>query len=252
MDDLQPHIKLKKVDKICFLSGNPDRVSFIAKYLQGSEKVAEYRGLIAYKGKTQKKQIPVTVLTTGMGTGSSSIVLEEAHRAGGKIFIRIGSTGSLQSGDKIGTIYIPHGAIRDEGTSSQFMPIEFPATANPNLYQALCNSAKNQGISYKGGIVWTTDIYYQPDLNRFREWAKYGATCVEMESSVLFTFGSVKGNEVQVATILTSDGNLEDGNNIYVGNIEENYAQFQQGVENTIKCAIGAIDSEISQLILNY
>ena len=89
--NLQPHIKLEKVDKVCLISGNPDRVSIIASYLKNSQEVAKYRGLVAFKGATPSKNVPVTVLTTGMGCPSTAIVLEEAYRAGGRIFIRIGS-----------------------------------------------------------------------------------------------------------------------------------------------------------------
>ena len=55
---LQPHIKLKDVDKICLIAGNPDRIPVIASYLKKSEKVAEHRGLIAYKGVTPIKKNP--------------------------------------------------------------------------------------------------------------------------------------------------------------------------------------------------
>ena len=241
---LQPHIKLESVDKICLLSGNPDRVPIIADNLKNSEKIADYRGLVAYKGVTPRNKIPVNVLTTGMGTGSSSIVLEEAYRAGGRIFIRIGSTGSFQPGDGIGSIFIPHAAIRDEGTSKQLIPIEFPATATPHLHHDLCNAANNLGINYKTGVVWTTDIYYDPaGITRHKKWINYGMVCVEMESSALFIFGSLKGNDVSVATILTSDGNVEEQNNIYEGDVSDNNRVFEESVQKTIDIVIETIEN---------
>ena len=239
---LQPHIKLKDVDKICLIAGNPDRIPVIASYLKKSEKVAEHRGLIAYKGVTPIKKIPVTVLTTGMGCPSTAIVLEEAYKAGGRIFIRIGSTGSLLPGDEygIGSIYIPYGAIRDDGTSPKFAPMKVPAVASPLVFQALCQAATNMNIIFETGLVWTSDVYYQENPDQFKEWSKYGGTCVEMESALLYIFGLVK--KVQTGTILTSDGNLNDLNTIYTGSVEENLKKFETGVKNTIECAIAAIE----------
>ncbi len=239
----QPHIKLESVDKFCLISGNPDRVSIIASYLEESQLAAEHRGLVSYKGVTSKNKVPVTVLTTGMGCPSTAIVLEEAYRAGGRIFIRIGSCGALQAGKEmgIGAIFIPQAAVRNEGTSPQLAPIEFPAAASPVIHRALCDSAKELKIPFNMGIVWSSDIYYSPDPNQYQKWAKCGAVCVEMESSTLFIFGSIKG--VFTGTILTSDGNLEEKINIYSGNVEENLSQFQEGVKKSIECAIEAIDS---------
>jgi len=240
---IQPHIKLKEVDEICLISGNPDRVPTIANNLNDSHKVAEHRGLVAYKGKTPRKDIPVTVLTTGMGCPSTVIVLEEAFRAGGRIFIRIGSTGSLITGKDmgIGAIVIPYAAIRNEGTSLQLTPLEVPAVATPRIYQALCAAANNLDVPYKTGMVWSTDIYYSDEPNHYIKYTPYGAVCVEMESSTLFIFGSNK--KIETGTILTSDGNIEDKVNIYIGDVEKNNKIFELGVKRSVECAIGAIEA---------
>ena len=239
---LQPHIKLKEVDRICFLAGNPDRIPIIASYLKESQKVAAHRGLVAFKGVTPDKKIPVTVLTTGMGCPSTAIVIEEAYKAGGRIFIRIGSTGSLLSGESygIGSIYIPVAAIRDDGASFKLAPPQVPAVASPEIYQALCEAAAKLGFTFTNGLVWTSDIYYNEDPNTYQKWVKYGATCVEMESSLLFTVGLMKG--FKIGTILTSDGNLNESDSIYVGTVEENEKRFEAGVVATIKCAISAVE----------
>ena len=239
---LQPHIKLRVVDKVCFLAGNPDRIPLIASFLKDAREVASHRGLIAYKGVTPQKEIPVTVLTTGMGCPSTAIVLEEAYKAGGRIFIRIGSTGSLLPGESfgIGSIYIPVAAIRDDGASSKLAPPQIPAVASPEIFQALCQAAKELGVEFHNGLVWTSDIYYNEDPNAFQKWVKYGATCVEMESSLLFTVGLMKG--LKMGTILTSDGNLNESDSIYVGSVEENSKKFEKGVVSTIKCAVSAVE----------
>ncbi len=240
----QPHIKLETVDEICFLSGNPDRVPLIASFLEKSQKLIEHRGLISYRGVSPRTKTPITILTTGMGCPSTAIVLEEAYRAGAKIFIRIGSTGSLKSGKDmgIGTIFIPHAAIRDEGTSIRFIPLSYPATANPLLYQSLLEAAKVLQLSPKKGIVLSTDIYYSNDPLDYKKWANFGAICVEMESSILFTFPATKSIDILTGSILTSDGNLPDNTNIYAGDKNTNIKKFNEGLNSAIKCAIESVD----------
>ena len=239
---LQPHIKLEQVDEICLLSGNPDRVPKIAKHLQNAKEVANYRGLIAYKGVTPTKQIPVTILTTGMGAASTAITLEEAYKAGGRIFIRVGSCGALQEQHSLGTIFIPHGAIRDEQTSRQLIPLEYPAVADPELYQTLINSAKELQEEVPLGLVWTTDIYYDSDDSKLKLWYTYGAVCVEMESALLFSFQGLKQG-IKVASILTADGNIQDHQSIYNGDTIKRVKFFREKVEKSIKITIHAIES---------
>ncbi|MCE7734709.1 MAG: nucleoside phosphorylase [Candidatus Heimdallarchaeota archaeon] len=241
---LQPHIKLEEVDKYCILSGNPDRVPIIGSYLKECTKVAEYRGLVAMKGFTPEQGVAVTILTTGMGTGSSGIVIEEAFRAGARNFLRVGSTGALQNhtGMGIGSIYIPFGAIQDEKSSELLVPPEVPAIAHPTLFQALSESSEKLGVPYHTGLVWTSDIYYQEDPNYYKKWIKYGATCVEMESSMLYRFCANKGYEAKGGTILTADGNLNETKSIYIGDTRKNQDLFDKGVENTIKITIAAIE----------
>ena len=238
---IQPHIKLDKIDRICLLSGNPDRVPLIASHLLNAQEVANHRGLIAFKGSTPTKHIPVTILTTGMGAPSNAIVLEEAYNAGGRIFIRIGSCGALQDSHSLGTIFLPHGAIIDEQTSRQLIPLEYPAIADPDLYQLLRNSSKELHENVPPGLVWTTDIYYFEDDSRMHLWQNFGAVCVEMESGFLFSLHGLKP-DIRVATILTADGNLFDKQSIYNGNPADRLKLFNEKVEKSIDITIHAIE----------
>ena len=239
---IQPHIKLEKVDKVCLVSGNPDRVPIIARHLINTQEVANHRGLLAYKGLTPTKHVPVTILTTGMGAASNAIIMEEAYKAGGRIFIRIGSCGSLQANYPLGTIFIPHGAIRDEQTSRQLIPLEYPAIADPDLYQLLRKSAKELHEATPHGLVWTTDIYYSNDESKTKVWQKFGALCVEMESGFLFSLHGLKPG-IRIASILTADGNLYDHQSIYNGNISERLSLFEEKVRKSIEITFQAIEN---------
>ncbi len=240
--DLQPHIKLAKIDEIVLLSGNPDRVPLIASHLTNSEKIAEHRGLVAMRGQTPKNKKNVTILTTGMGAPSNAIVMEEAIKAGGRIFIRIGSCGSLQPEDKIGTIYIPYGAVRDERTSKLLVPIEYPAVTSPFLYQKLHESASELNFPVEDGLVWTSDIYYNPNTKYYKKWSNLGVKCVEMESSLIYSFKALY-NEIEVASILTSDGNLNADDDIYSGDIDNNYKDFSANINISIDIVVHTIDN---------
>ncbi|MFX0015181.1 MAG: nucleoside phosphorylase [Promethearchaeota archaeon] len=237
---VQPHLHLSKVNKYCLLSGNPDRITNIANYLNGAKKVAENRGLVAFEGRTPRKGIPISALTTGMGCPSSAIVLEEAFRAGGEVFIRIGSCGALQPGMRIGEVVIPFAAIRDERTSLNYASIEFPAVSSPEIFQNLCESAKKLNFNYHAGIVWTTDVYYSSNQDSYKIWAKCGANSVEMESALLFVYGSV--NKMRTGSILVIDGNLAEGTQKDEGILGDYNEIFQSGERNAILTAINTIE----------
>ncbi|MFX1511803.1 MAG: nucleoside phosphorylase [Promethearchaeota archaeon] len=237
---VQPHLHLAEVHEVCLLSGNPDRVPRIAAHLTGAEKLAENRGLIAYNCKTPQHEIPVTVLTTGMGCPTTAIVIEEAYRAGALYLIRVGSTGALQPGINVGDVIIPYGAIRDERTSRNLAPIEFPAVASPNVTHALKNAAHDLKIPVRTGIVWTSDIFYASNPTEYQRWAQCGAICVEMELSTIFIFGSVR--EIQTGGIVVVDGNLAEGTMKDEGSLGDTTNRFKVGEEQAIMIAIKAIE----------
>ncbi|MFW9855841.1 MAG: nucleoside phosphorylase [Candidatus Thorarchaeota archaeon] len=237
---IQPHLRITEVSEFCLISGNPDRVPIIASNLKESQKVASNRGLVSYTGKTPNFNVSVSVLTTGMGSPSTAIILEEAYRAGGRVFIRIGSCGALKLDMKIGDVVIPYAAIRDEGTSLNFAPLAFPAVASPEIYERLSHSARKLKTDFHSGIVWTTDIYYSTVKDQYKTWAKCGANTVEMESALLFVFGIAKN--VKTGSILVVDGNLAEGTQKDEGVNSEIDDKFRQGVQKSIECAIAAIE----------
>ncbi|MFX0206227.1 MAG: nucleoside phosphorylase [Candidatus Hodarchaeota archaeon] len=239
--NIQPHLHLSEVHEVCILSGNPDRVPRIASHLVDAKQVADNRGLIAFNGKTPQKGIPVTILTTGMGCPSTGIVIEEAYRAGARYLIRIGSTGALQSGIRIGDVLIPYAAIRDERTSQNLAPMEFPAVAAPKVTHALETAARELNIPVRTGIGRTSDVFYASDPTEWQRWAQYGAICVEMEMSTIFVFGSVRG--IQTGCIVVVDGNLAEGTKKSEGSLGDTSAKFREGEKRAITIAVRAIEN---------
>ena len=99
----------------------------------------------------------------------------------------------MQEHTRVGDLVIANGAVRQEGTSLQYMPIEFPAVASSDMVSALENSAKENGAKYHIGVVQSKDSFYGQhdpesipvsyELNqKWEAWVKGGVLCSEMKS----------------------------------------------------------------------
>ncbi|MCD6356820.1 MAG: nucleoside phosphorylase [Anaerolineaceae bacterium] len=198
----QHHIHLKEGDvgRYVFLPGDPGRCETIAGYFDEPQFITQHREYVTYTGKLLGQKVAVT--STGIGSPSTAIAVEELIAIGANTFIRIGTSGGIQPGTKVGEVAIVTGAIRDEGTSLHYMPIEFPAVADLEVIEALKEGAIHAKIPYRLGITQSKDSFYgevEPDrmpvadqLNRrWKAWIAGGAICSEMESSVLFIISSI-------------------------------------------------------------
>ena len=211
----QHHIQLRtgEVGEYVLLPGDPGRCAVIAEYFDGAVHVATNREYVTYTGTLDGVKVSVT--STGIGCPSAAIALEELVRCGAHTFIRVGTSGSIQPGTKSGELAIVTGAIRDEGTSSHYMPMEFPAVADLDVVTALRTVAERSGVPHRLGITQSKDSFYgevEPEhsgvtprlLDRWRAWEIGGAICSEMESSALFIIGSML--RVRVGGIMVMHG----------------------------------------------
>ena len=133
----QYHIQVGKgeVGRYVILPGDPKRCKRIAQYFDDPVFVADNREYVTYTGTLDGVKVSVT--STGIGGPSASIAMEELYRCGADTFVRIGTCGGMQTEVKSGDIVIATGAIRMEGTSKEYAPIEFPAVANLEVTNAL-------------------------------------------------------------------------------------------------------------------
>ena len=181
----QYHIQLKRGDvgKYVLLPGDPGRVPIIAAHLDDAKHVATNREYVTYTGTLDG--VPVSVTSTGIGCPSSAIAVEELFRCGADTFIRVGTSGHIQEDIKSGELAIITAAIRDEGTSRQYMPIEFPAIADIDVVLALQAAALKSGAKFRTGITQSKDSFYgqhEPErmgvakdlLERWRAWQLSG------------------------------------------------------------------------------
>lgn len=217
-DGLQYHIGLKEGDvgEYVILPGDPKRCEKIAKYFNDAKLVADRREFTTYTGYLNGVKVSVT--STGIGGPSASIAMEELVKVGAKYFIRVGTCGGMDLDVKSGDLVIATGAIRMEGTSKEYAPIEFPAVANYDIVTALINSAQKLDLPYHVGVVECKDSFYgqhSPELmpvnyelqNKWNAWLKLGCLASEMESAALFIVASYL--KVKVGSIFLVVANQE-------------------------------------------
>lgn len=197
----QYHIQVAEgeVGKYVILPGDPKRCEKIAAYFDNPKLIADNREYITYTGTLDG--VPVSVTSTGIGGPSASIAMEELVRAGADTFVRIGTCGGMQKNVKSGDVVIATGAIRMEGTSKEYAPIEFPAVADLDITNALVASARDKSIDFHTGVVQCKDAFYgqhEPEvmpvsyelLNKWEAWKRLGCLASEMESAALFIVAS--------------------------------------------------------------
>ena len=196
---------LIKNAKIALLPGDPGRVAAIAQSLAQAKEVSNQREFRSYLGFLNDE--PVLVTSTGCGGPSVSICVEELATIGLRTFIRVGSTGSIQNHINVGDIVISSAAVRLEGASRSFAPIEYPAVADLDVTNALVASAREQAIKFHVGITASTDTFYQGQerydtfsghmpahlRGSISDWRAIKVANFEMEAATLFTMCATMG-----------------------------------------------------------
>lgn len=197
----QYHIQVGEGDvgRYVILPGDPKRCAKIAQYFDQAELVADSREYVTYTGYLDGVKVSVT--STGIGGPSASIAMEELVMAGADTFIRIGTCGGMQINVMSGDVVIASGAIRMEGTSREYAPIEFPAVADIQVVNSLIRAAEELKQDYHVGVVQCKDSFYgqhSPEtkpvsyelLNKWEAWKRLGCLASEMESAALFVVAS--------------------------------------------------------------
>ncbi len=198
------------------LPGDPGRVDAIAAYLDSPRLVGSNREFRSVAGTLSGTTVIVT--STGIGGPSAAIALEELAKIGVKKIIRVGTCGGMQMKVTAGDVIIPTAAVRMEGTSKEYAPLEFPAAADYDMVSALVQAARRLGVVYHTGIVQSKDSFYgqhQPQsmpvaeqlMQKWDAWKKLGVLASEMETAALFTVAHTRG--IQAGCILHALWNQE-------------------------------------------
>lgn len=215
---IQYHLRIQKGDvgRYVILPGDPKRVPLIAQFLEDAHQVADNREYVTYTGKLDGETVSVT--STGIGGPSASIAMEELYKCGADTFLRMGTCGGIELSVMGGDAVIATGAVRMEGTSREYAPIEFPAVADFDVVMACREAARRMGHKYHTGIVQCKDSFYgqhDPDimpvsyelLAKWEAWKRLGVLASEMESAALFTVASYL--RVRCGAVFFTVGNQE-------------------------------------------
>ena len=213
-------LKEGQTGKYVFLPGSVERVSLIASHLDNARFVTRSGEFLTYTGALEG--VPVSVVSTGIGGPSAAIAIEELVSLGAHTVVRIGSAASVSPDVHRGTVVIPSGAVRMEGTGDYYLPPEFPAVPDFTLFRVFRKAAEDLGIPYDTGITITKDSYYtevSPEtkpvaahlLSKWEAYRKAGATNTSMECSVLFLAGAVLG--VRTLSVMISATEYADYSN---------------------------------------
>ena len=214
----QYHIQTAKgeIGKYVIMPGDPKRCVKIAQYLDNPVLIADNREYVTYTGTLD--QVKVSVTSTGIGGPSAAIAMEELCRCGADTFIRVGTCGGIDLDVKGGDIVVATGAVRMEGTSKEYAPVEFPAVSDFHITNALVEAAENLKFPYHVGVVECKDSFYGQHapqtkpvgyelLNKWNAWVQCGCLASEMESAALFVVASYR--KVRIGTVLLTMANQE-------------------------------------------
>ena len=227
------------IPRYVLLPGDPGRVPKIASTWDESREVARNREFVTFVGKY--RGVPIAATSTGIGSGSTAIAVEELLAAGADTFIRVGTTGALRRDIRIGDLIIANAAVRWDGASRWYAPPEYPAVAHWSVLKTLIEAAESLGVRYHVGIVASTDSFYigQERLGYkgfLPPWARglvetlrsLNVLSFEMETATIFTLASIYGARA-------------GGVYAVIANRETDEFIAEAGVEDAIKVADEAV-----------
>lgn len=190
---------------IALVPGDPARSEIIARLMDNPTFLVSRREFTSWRGEVNGKA--VIVCSTGIGGPSLSIAVEELAQLGVRTFLRVGTTGAIQSHIAVGDTLITTGAVRLDGASRHFAPLAYPAVADFECVSALITAARAQAVPFHVGISASSDTFY-PGQERYdtysgtvlrvlkgtmEEWQKLHVMNFEMESATLFTMCAAMG-----------------------------------------------------------
>ncbi|TMC51040.1 MAG: nucleoside phosphorylase [Chloroflexi bacterium] len=213
---LQYHLQCRPGDigGYVLLPGDPGRSGLIASAFDSAQLVASNREYTTYTGTVAGTTVSVT--STGIGGPSTAIAVEELANLGAHTLVRLGTCGGMQPQAQLGDLVIVQAAVRDEGTTAQYVPAGFPATANLDIVLALREEARARGLRHHVGVVQSKDSFYgemEPERMpvsseleaRWAAWIRAGVIASEMECASLFTVAAVRGIRAGAAVLVVNE-----------------------------------------------
>jgi uridine phosphorylase len=205
-DEVQYHIEVGPGDvaDTVLLPGNPERVEKITQFWEDPEQRGHHREYRTVTGEYD--DTPISVTSTGIGSPSAAIAVEELARVGADTFIRVGSCGGIQPELDVGDLVISTGCVRQEGTSDEYVREDYPAVADREVVGALVAAAEELGFDYHLGTTMSSDSFYagqgRPGFEGYEaprgdelveELQAAGVLNIEMEAAAITTVANLYG-----------------------------------------------------------
>ena len=197
-----PHIKAPEAIIICYSRA-------LMQYIKKNENITEYDafGGTLYLLNASKNRIGI-LGDIGIGSPAVGVALEEAIAFGTKIFISIGTAGTLQQTMHEGDVVLCSKAIRDEGTSFHYLKSSTYAYPSKELIKHIATYFTAKNIPYTSGSSWTIDAPYRETVAEAKKYQKEGVLTVEMEASALFAIAAY--HQVQMVAIFIISDSLAE------------------------------------------
>jgi uridine phosphorylase len=221
-DEVQYHVELGEGDvaRAVLLPGNPERIEKITQFWDDAEARAHHREYRTVTGDYEGT--PISVTSTGIGSPSAAIAVEELARVGADTFIRVGSCGAIQPDMEVGDLVITTGGVRQEGTSDAYVREDYPAVADHEVVSALVAAAERLDYDYHTGITMSADSFYagqgRPGFEGFEargsdelieELKAANVKNIEMEASAIMTLANIYG--LRAGAVCSVFANRETG-----------------------------------------
>lgn len=241
-DGTLSHLEAGELGRYVFVPGDPDRCERIASYFESPRRVGRHREFELWTGTLDG--VKVSVCSTGIGCPSTAVAVEELADLGADTFVRVGTSGAVREGSRPGDVVVVTGAVRDDGTSRQYLPLEYPAVADLDVVAAFREGARSVGAGVLLGVSQSKDSFYgevEPKRmpiageldRRWRAWQSGTVWCSEMEAATLFTVAATRG--------LRAGGVM-----LVYGQSEETEMTPDQMLGRTIEAAIAGMRQLIS------
>lgn len=183
------------------LPGDPARATRTSALMVEPKKICDVRSYIGYTGTSEG--IRVSVCSTGIGGPSASICLEELLHVGARVFIRIGTAGRFAESVEVGDIVLVTGAARDDGTTREYVPLEFPAVADHQVTDALLEASLELGVPVKVGLCRSGDAMCN-EKQAYEKWRGKRILCSDAETSTVFVVSTLR--DARAGALLVVDG----------------------------------------------
>src|SRR5205809_6481493 len=130
----------------------------------------------------------ITIINFGIGSPNAALIMDLLSAVKPKAALYLGKCGGLKKKNRLGDLILPIAAIRGEGTSNDYLPMEVPALPAFSLQKAISTTIRDFGRDYWTGTCYTTNRRVWEHDKEFKKYLKtLRAMAVDMETATIFT-----------------------------------------------------------------